>query len=446
MRFSDIKIVETQVLEAEGNRTLQTANLNSNPPRFQNLINNIRSRHPLYLVDGTPVIIMPAEADRLEQLKADQMFKGQIKLTAEDKQVWVLSQFLKTKDYGGQAVPPGQEAEVGMTKEAAALKPSDIGLEDRQIQAGNLAQEIVNNPNLQKTDHGKIVIEMANEIMQGQMPAVPKVDAAVSKAINDYAGEYLGVLALVEGVSEFPNKKDFDNWLKAPIGSLTLVFPGKANAPLADSYALIDPTTGHQLNISSKGKGGGAPPSIGSLEVPKHLRDKPQYSTAIRFIELIKDRSLPAPTTMSQVFEVMNLIHEVNTGAIDAKFAPFLPWSTEKITELLATRKEGTPLPEYEDLWSNYTFKGDSTDIGKLVYALKNECMQALNNGAIPDFAATVLEILDYNFIQQDAKIVRGIMQFKTQWPAKLNATVTVESKSGATDMTKGSFSFKLHF
>jgi hypothetical protein len=127
MRFSDIRIVETQVLEAEGNRTLQTANLNSNPPRFQNLINNIRSRHPLYLVDGTPVIIMPTEADRLEQLKADQMFKGQIKLTAEDKQVWVLSQFLKTKDYGGQAVPPGQEAEVGMTKELLLLNLVTLG-------------------------------------------------------------------------------------------------------------------------------------------------------------------------------------------------------------------------------------------------------------------------------------------------------------------------------
>ena len=103
-------------------------------------------------------------------------------------------------------------------------------------------------------------------------------------------------------------------------------------------------------------------------------------------------------------------------------------------------------VPEYEELWANYNFRDNATDIGKLTYAVKNECMQSLNNGAIPEFQSTVLEILDYNFIQQDAKIVRGVMQFKTQWPAKLNATVTVESKSGATDMTKGSFSFKLHF
>lgn len=442
MRFSDFRIVEAEA----GNRTLQASNLAKNPARFQNLVNNIRSRHPLYLADGTPVIIRPEEAERLEQMMTDQMFKGTIKLTAEDGNVWQLSQFLKTKDYGGQAVPPGQEAEVGMTKEAAALKPSDIGLEDKEIKAGNLGNEITSNPNLQKTDHGKIVIDMANQVMAGQIPTVPKVEEPIKKAINDYAGEYLGVLALVQGVSEFPNKKEFDKWLKSPISDLTLVFPGIANAPLADSYALIDPKSGHQLNISSKGKGGGAPPSISSLEIPDHLRGKKQYASAIRFIEIIKDRSLPAPTTMSQVFEVMNLLHEVAPESIDSKFAPHLPWTTEKITELLATRQSKEPLPEYEELWANYNFKGDAPDIGKLTYAVKNDCMQALNNGAIPEFQATVLEILDYNFIQQDAKIIRGKMLFKTQWPAKLNATVTVESKSGATDMTKGSFSFKLHF
>jgi len=441
MRYTDFKIVEANSLT-----TLEPANLAKTPSRFQNLVNNIRSRHPLYLVDGTPVIIEPTEADRLEQLMADQMFKGTIKLSAEDGNVWSLGKFLKTKDYGGQAVPPGQEAEVGMTKEAAALKPSDIGLEDKELKAGNLSKEIINNPNLQKTEHGKIVINIAKDIVQGQQPVVPKTQPSIKAAINDYAGEYLGVLALIEGTSEFPNKQDFDKWLKAPIDSLTVIFPGKANAPLADSYALIDPASGHQLNISSKGKGGGAPPSIASLEIPDQLRNKPQYANAIRFIELIKNKNLPKPTTMSQVFEVMNLLHEVAPNSIDSKFAPYLPWTTEKITELLATRKEGTPLPEYEELWTNYNFKDESTDIGKLTYSIKNECMQALNNEGIPEFQSAVLEILDYNFIQQDAKILRGVMQFKTQWPAKLNATVTVESKSGATDMTKGSFSFKLHF
>jgi hypothetical protein len=36
------------------------------------------------------------------------------------------------------------------------------------------------------------------------------------------------------------------------------------------------------------------------------------------------------------------------------------------------------------------------------------------------------------------------MMVFETQWPAKLDGVVTMESKSGGTDPTKGGFSFKL--
>ena len=70
--------------------------------------------------------------------------------------------------------------------------------------------------------------------------------------------------------------------------------------------------------------------------------------------------------------------------------------------------------------------------------------MNMINGGAVPEFQAVVLEVLDYNFIQQYAKVAKGAMQFETQWPAKLNGEVSMESKSGGTDPTKGGFSFKL--
>ena len=35
-------------------------------------------------------------------------------------------------------------------------------------------------------------------------------------------------------------------------------------------------------------------------------------------------------------------------------------------------------------------------------------------------------------------------MKFHTQWPAKLDGVVTMESKSGGTDPTKGGLNFKL--
>ena len=71
----------------------------------------------------------------------------------------------------------------------------------------------------------------------------------------------------------------------------------------------------------------------------------------------------------------------------------------------------------------------------------------AVNEGqAIPEFQDVVLSILDMNFIQQYADFdpKSRIMSFATQWPAKLEGQITLESKSGGTDPTKGGFSFKL--
>jgi hypothetical protein len=103
-------------------------------------------------------------------------------------------------------------------------------------------------------------------------------------------------------------------------------------------------------------------------------------------------------------------------------------------------------LPEkYRSIWADTVFKGDSSDGGKLMYMIKKAAMDAINmNNAIPNFEAGVLNILDMNFVQQYAEYHSGKIHFKTQWPAKLDGVVTVESKAGATDPTKGGFSFKL--
>jgi hypothetical protein len=79
------------------------------------------------------------------------------------------------------------------------------------------------------------------------------------------------------------------------------------------------------------------------------------------------------------------------------------------------------------------------------MYMIKKASMDAINlNDAIPNFEGGVLNILDMNFVQQYAEYKGGQINFKTQWPAKLDGVVTVESKAGATDPTKGGFSFKL--
>ncbi len=431
-------------------QTLNPQKLTKDPKRFDNLINNIRTGKPLFLKDGTPIIINPTEADRLADLNQQGQFTGRVTLLGKDSKQYPLSSFLKTADYGGQAIPPGQEKTMAPTKEGSKLKPKDIGLHDRAIVASSLGAEIEGNQSLNSTAPGKIVIELAKQLSVGQTPTIPnETDPNISKAINDYAGEYLGVWALILGKTDFPNKEKFLEWLNAPLPKLSLFFPSESNNSIADSYALIDPASGHQINISSKGNKGGAPPAISGLKIPDHVKKKKAYELPVKFIELMQNENLPKPGTISQAFQAMNLINQYNPKAIPEKFKKFLPWEQTIIDEVNESRKKRSPLPRYQSLWADIAFKEDdrTTDGGKLTHAVKNAVKEIINSGGIPEFEAAILETLDYNFIQQDTVTRKGgQMYFKTNWPARIQGKVTVETKSGATDPTKGSFSFKLHF
>jgi hypothetical protein len=443
-------------------RTLSASTILKRPGRFEKFVSLIRNETPFYTVDKEPVIVDPNEADRMEELFADEMFKGTIKLQT-DKGEYALSQLLKTADIGGQA-STGQEGEE-LSKEAALLKPSQIGITDKDIPASELGDEIINNSTLQSTEYGQVVIQMAQQIMAGQPAIIPKeyVKTSIGKSILDYAGEYLGVLAMVMGRSRFPRKQGFTEWLGADPMELTLYFPAESNSQLADSFANIsNDKTNHKVNISSKGSGGGAPPSVSGLKIPDEIRNNPDYKVAVAFIDLADpgDKKkgippkypLPSPRTVSQVFQAMNLINQYVPDAIPEEFKEFLPWPAavvREVTDSIDAYKKGKPipLPQYDSLTSKVKSRKGASDGGKLVYVVKEAVMLAVNEKqAIPGFQEVVLNILDMNFVQQYADLDKktGVMSFATQWPAKLEGKITLESKSGATDPTKGGFSFKL--
>lgn len=442
-------------------RTLSASTILKRPGRFQSFVTMIQNQTPFYTVNKEPVIVDPAEADRMLELFDAGEFKGSIKLNT-DNGVLALNQLLKTKELGGQAAT-GEEGEE-VSKEAALLKPSQIGITDRDIPASQLGEEIVNNSVLQSTEYGQAVISMAEAIMNGQPAIMPEKlrKTKIGVSINDYAGEYLGVLALVYGQSRFPRKKGFTEWLGADVSELTLFFPVETNNQLADSFASIsNDNTNHKVNISSKGGGGGAPPSISGLKIPEDIRNNPDYAAAVAFIDLADsgDKAkgvppkypLPSPRTVSIVFQAMNLINEYVPDAIPKEFVEFLPWKQDIVkqcTDNIKSYKLGKPIemPEYKSITDKV--KSDkASDGGKLVYAVKEAVMKAVNEqSAIPGFQDVILNILDMNFVQQYADYNKktGIMTFATQWPAKLEGYITLESKSGATDPTKGGFSFKL--
>lgn len=444
------KMLLRQLLEAQ---TLDPNAIKKRSGRFEQFLKYIKDKNPFYTEEGDEVIIAPTEVERLIALNDENKFAGAVKLKDINGKEWALSKFLKTPPFG-QAVPPGQDGEAGNTetagKEALTVKPKDIGITDVDFKASNLGRMIVSNAALKSTSYGKAVIEMANQIMRGQPAVIPEEfrrNTAIRAAIIDYAGEYLGLLALVHGQSDFPKKSEFMKWLGGNLSDLVLNFPGKTNNPLADSFATVtNPDSKKQINISSKGQKGGAAPSIGaSISVPKEMRDKKKFQFAIDFIDLLQNKSLPKPASVSQIFQAMNLMHENRPELIPTEFKKYMPWKPSIMQEVMESIRSKTPMVKYQEIISKETGKG--TDGGKLAYAAKKAVINAFNSGKVPEFQAAILEILDMNFVQQYADIVSlktGVLKFYTQWPAKLDGVVTVETKSGATDPTKGAFSFKL--
>ena len=150
----------------------------------------------------------------------------------------------------------------------------------------------------------------------------------------------------------------------------------------------------------------------------------------------------------------MNVLARYVPDAIPDEFKSFLPWNDQTIDEAIESykafkTKNPIELEEYASLWADIDFKKPSADGSKLSYVVKKAVMEAVNEGrALPEFQQVILEILDMNFIQQYADVSTGkgpkIMTFATQWPAKLDGKVSLMSKSGAPDPTKGGFSFKL--
>ena len=420
--------------------------------RFNTFIEYIKGKKPFTKIDGTEVIIDPREAKRFLDLRANDMFKGVLKARTTDGQEIPLSHLAKTGDFGGAAVAAGQEAsEAG--KEALVVKPSQIGITDQNFPAEDFYQILATNKVLASTEYGQVIQSLAKYIVAGEYVMLPEDYRGASKekirkAIVDYAGEYLGVLALLYNRSRFPRKAQFEQWLGAGIDEIVLNFPSKANTNIADSYATItNKNTSHTLNISSKGTGGGAAPAISGLVVPDYIRKDPNFSTAIQFIDICQKNS-----TLMSIFNAMDLIYSISPESINKVYHKYLPFS-EKAPDLpelckrsVASGKSVNPIglpKKYEPLWRNIS--GAGTEGGKLLYGIRKEVGDAINNkDAIPEFQAAILQILEMNFIQQYCDYKGGELTFATQWPAKLDGKVSVENKASTKSPLDNGFSFKL--
>lgn len=445
-----------QILSEASN--LQPSEFNKRPQRFAAFKKKILAGEPFTTIDDQEVHIAKVEAQRFEMNWDDhqqkfidpkeaqfaQLARGS---TYNGQNTIPLSKLKKTTEFGGAGVAVGADPAAG-GKASYAVKPQDIGICDKDISAHDLYDIIKNNGTLNATDYGKIVIALADYIVAGEAVVLPEDAQKNDKlraAIQDNAGEYLGVLALLYYRSRFNKREEFNKWLGGTTDDLVVRFPSAANYALADSFAqLTNSKTSHSVNISSKGKDGGAAPSIRGLQIPEHIKNNPKLKNGVEFVKICQERD-----TISQAFDGMDLLYQARPESINKEWHKFLPFNP-KLKEKIIASFRGQDLPfskEWQGILGSVASK-DATDGGKIIYAIKREVAHAINTkDALPEFKDMVLEILEMNFVQQYTDYEnkhKGEFTFATQWPAKLDGKVSLENKSSAKDPTSGGFSFKL--
>jgi hypothetical protein len=197
--------------------------------RFEMFIAHIRAGKPFYLVDGTPVVANPDEADRFEELKANGQFNGRISIEDTEGEVWNTAQFLKTRDFGGQAIPPGQEPiqnkkqkiDTGNASYAVAKKefsPTVLGLagkvysRDQLVTAAQSAVVVKTKDRPALKDILLELIEVAQGLKQTLSPEnLANFNADAKKKISQDFGEVLAPILLAKGneTIEFPAAGNF---------------------------------------------------------------------------------------------------------------------------------------------------------------------------------------------------------------------------------------------
>jgi len=322
---------------------------------------------------------------------------------------------------------------------------------NKQILAGNLYDVIMSNKTLGSAGElGKAIKQAATEMNNNQVPVIKQYDDATQRKIAIDAGEYLGVLAMVKDVANFPKKAVFLNFLKAPdFSNLSVIFPGEQNSPLGDSYGVQNSQTGHNIVISSKGGKGstasGAAPSLGGLRTSVDKRKtKIKPGNALDFINHI----IQVSPTSAQGFAGINWIANNYPEFVPEKYRKLVPFYSEDIKAVLNNirTKNAEPMPKkFLPLIQAPSIQASKgTDGGKLVYVVTRDLVDAINTGIIKNFRNTVLELLDENFVQIYSRIVGGKLTTDILWPGKVDGNVILHTKISPGEPGKAGLSFKV--
>jgi hypothetical protein len=404
--------------------------------RIPTFINDIASGAPFIGSNGEQVIINKNEVEKFKNWAATndektpelltlQSDKGIVKITKTQ------SPLAKTPKYGGTKTPSISGKERG--KESYKVKPSDVGIVDKEIPAGQLGQTIIKalTPIATSDPVAKEALELAQRILKGDsrinMKYLSQHNQSV-EALRDYAGEYLGVLMVVQGLAKFENSEPFYKHLDvAGFNELNIFFPSKSNNPLADSVGTVagfkNPKTGFKIMISSKGgaSGKGAATAMGGFKIPDEFKKNTQYKEEIEFMQANEQA-----TQYTFPFALMDVIFKHAPDSIsDKKLLTFLPFGVVPV-ENAKEDKKMISLFKHVEQQNFYSKRGSKakTFFSRIHWALNNMIRMSLANGALPDLESMFREMLQQNFIKVGSQISKdGMFATNVLWPNKELAT-----------------------
>lgn len=362
-----------------------------------------------------------------------------------------VNQIFKTSQMVAMARGQDPTDAAAANKEGHIIKPSQI-FANEKFPASQVFKEVIENKILSESEIGKYIIEMAKQIQAGQLPSLKDVPKQFHTAIRDYAGEYLGVLALIKGVANFPTRSQwFEHLGVTDLNDIVIYFPPESNNPLGDSEGYFqNRETGNMILISSKGGKKGAPPSIGGLKIPDNLKGSEEYREEVDVIETLQN--LPA---FEGPFAAINKLFKYNPDSLDKVIADTLPLTNDDIDVIKKftsrkkyNRRDVTQLPDKfrKVIGKGPDVKLEATPGGILHYIYSSALLKAVNqNNALPGFEPMAREILQKNFIQIFARPKGGTLTFDVLWPNRDMATGKIElyNKSSATEI-KGKLSFSV--
>jgi hypothetical protein len=347
------------------------------------------------------------------------------------------------------------------------IEDISVAISKRSIPGKDLAKAIIGSKvlNNKKNPLGSAVIETAKNLSKGSniIPAGKWWnDNQAVKAMQDYAGEYLGVVGLINNVANFPNASQFLNFMgTSDLKNLSYYFPSKVNVPLADSFGYIEnEAEGITMNISSKGGTKGAAPSLTNIKVTPAIRKDPKYKEEVKFIETVNGAD-----QFQQIFDGYNLLSTYDNNTRKAMkqakafdHRGFAQKDIDNLKEIYDKRTEIDPKTQRKLLTDNnksYLQRLEKAKekakqpVGFICYHVQRATINAINKfDALPDFEQAVRTILGENFMQiytiikGDAK-KGGTIDIRVLYPAQIEGKVELASKASQRQII-GKLSFSI--